>query len=110
MQPCAEPGLVNVSAISASFPRRKGKPRMSLEMPIGALDQITALLALVGFAGSVPAPAIERIIKHDTRLKLFEIVVVHSRKAQRGGKQAGGLGAEIEPVGIGSPHDGREPQ
>src|SRR3546814_4010083 len=39
---------------------------------------------------------------------LLQIVGIHARQAERGGEQAGRLGHEIGPPGVGTTHDRRE--
>ena len=46
---------------------------------------------VVGLAGRVAAPAIERVVERDAGLELFEIVIIHPRQAERGREQPGRL-------------------
>ena len=63
---------------------------------------------VVGFVGCVPAPAIECIVQCHAGFKLFQVIGVHSRQAQRRRKQTGSLGREIEPGRVRSPNHRRQ--
>src|ERR1700737_3031746 len=65
---------------------------------------------VMGFAGRVAAPAVERVIKRDAGLELLEIVIIHPRQAQRSREQAGRFRTEIEPCGSGGAPHGCQPQ
>src|SRR5258707_10494418 len=49
---------------------------------------------VMGFAGGIPAPAIERVVKRDAGLELLEIVVIDPRQAQRRRQQPGRFGRQ----------------
>jgi hypothetical protein len=56
----------------------------------------------------VPAPAIERIVKRHAGSELGEIILIHSRKAQRSCKETFRLWRQIGPCCIGAAHNRRQ--
>src|SRR5260370_10669935 len=65
---------------------------------------------VMGFAGRIAAPAIERIVQRDPGLELFEIVVIHPRQSERRREQPRRFRTEIKPPGVGGAYHRRQPQ
>src|SRR5215467_16145878 len=62
----------------------------------------------VGFVCGVAAPAVERIVERHPGFELSEIVRIHPRQTERGGKQTGGLRRDIHASGVRPAHDRRK--
>ena len=60
--------------------------------------------------GRVTAPAVEGVIKEHAGFELLQVVGIHAREAERGGEKPRRFRFEIEPRGIGTPHDSGEAQ
>src|SRR5208337_4817841 len=65
---------------------------------------------IVRLADRVAAPTIERVVEYQPGFELFEIVGIHSRQAERGGKEARSFRRQIEPGGVRGANDRRQPQ
>src|SRR5262249_37556795 len=63
---------------------------------------------VVGLAGGVATPAIERIIEQHAGFELRKIVGIHARQAERGRQQTRSFGSEIKLCGVRGANDGRK--
>src|SRR5262245_16310228 len=63
---------------------------------------------VVRLGGGIGTPTVEGVIEQHPSLKLLQIVGIHAREAQGCREQAGSLGRQLRPGGVGTTNHGRQ--